>query len=193
MAVITNIRGTTEVLYEGCVLRWYEVNGVHDSDWFAVVWDDESQSVRHVEFMTTRAPVYGKADIDITPDNLRKAYQHFLQSWSRWYDHVNAEQARKPECGKRVRVMRGRKVNVGTEGVVFWIGESQWGMRAGIRTDDGQTHFVPLDYLEVVNPDQYLADEYDRQRVIREKAMDEIPQHLRGMLDHADRELVPTV
>lgn len=34
--------------------------------------------------------------------------------------------------GKWVRVTRGRKVPQGTEGLVFWIGESQWGNKVGI-------------------------------------------------------------
>jgi len=37
--------------------------------------------------------------------------------------------------GYRVRVARGRKVKIGTEGVVFWVGSSQWGMRVGLRVD----------------------------------------------------------
>lgn len=36
------------------------------------------------------------------------------------------------EKGKTVRVTRGRKVPKGTEGIVFWEGDSQWGTKVGI-------------------------------------------------------------
>lgn len=61
---------------------------------------------------------------------------------------------------KRVRVVKGRKVPVGTEGVVFWMGSTchskygdPWGIytsyRCGIRTDDGAVHFTAIDNIEV--------------------------------------------
>lgn len=45
---------------------------------------------------------------------------------------------------KWVRVTRGRKVPQGTEGLVFWIGESQWGNKVGIAIpqEDGTFRMV---------------------------------------------------
>lgn len=62
---------------------------------------------------------------------------------------------------KRVRVVKGRKVPLGTEGVVFWMGSHDysrygdpWGIytsyRAGIRADDGTVYWTAVDNIEVV-------------------------------------------
>lgn len=45
-----------------------------------------------------------------------------------------------------VRVTRGRKVKQGTEGLVFWLGDSQWGKKVGIAipesvNEDGEATF----------------------------------------------------
>lgn len=45
-----------------------------------------------------------------------------------------AEAERKaPRKGRTLRVVRGRKVPIGTQGVCFWIGDSRWGQRVGIK------------------------------------------------------------
>jgi hypothetical protein len=38
----------------------------------------------------------------------------------------------RPLKGSRVRVVKGRKVPIGTEGVVVWYGETQYGLRLGL-------------------------------------------------------------
>lgn len=182
MAVTTDIRGTYETLYEGCVITWYEVNGYHDSDWYAEVWDEKTQSVQHFMFMTTRAPVYGRAEVDITPENLRKVYRYYFRLVRRAFDEANMERATTPEKGKRVRVVKGRKVPIGTEGVVFWIGDGKWGTRAGIQTDEGERVFVPVEYLEVLEPEKYLIKGKERRKAIRIKTLEKIPEYLRGKL-----------
>lgn len=49
-----------------------------------------------------------------------------------------AEKAKAFKRGDRVKVVEGR--DAGSEGTIFWWGESKWGdgMRAGIETDDGE-------------------------------------------------------
>lgn len=53
------------------------------------------------------------------------------------------------EKGTRVVVVKGRKA-VGTTGTVFWIGDNKFGegKRAGIEGDDGETHWISVEYLE---------------------------------------------
>lgn len=46
--------------------------------------------------------------------------------------------------GDKVRVVKGRKVPVGTTGKVFWVGDSQYGERVGIKDGDGETHWTAL-------------------------------------------------
>lgn len=50
--------------------------------------------------------------------------------------------------GAPVRVVKGRKVAIGTEGVVFWTGESAYGPRLGLRTADGTRHFLAAANVE---------------------------------------------
>lgn len=61
--------------------------------------------------------------------------------------------ADQPDMGKgdRVRVTKGR--DSGTEGVIFWWGDSKYGdgMRAGLETDDGQTVWADAGDLERVD------------------------------------------
>lgn len=60
---------------------------------------------------------------------------------------------------KPVKVVSGRKVPIGTIGVVFWVGMRnyskygnwwRWEVRVGIRTDDGTTHFTAEKNVEVI-------------------------------------------
>jgi predicted Zn-dependent protease len=47
--------------------------------------------------------------------------------------------------GATVEVIKGRKVPVGTVGVVFWTGTDGYGTdKVGLRGDDGQAHFTAV-------------------------------------------------
>jgi hypothetical protein len=62
-----------------------------------------------------------------------------------------------PEPGKRLQVIKGRKA-VGVEGICIWAGHfkrgfSRWAdsaFRVGIKTDDGQVHFIDAKNVQVV-------------------------------------------
>jgi len=54
-----------------------------------------------------------------------------------WTGHGSARSP--PTKGDTVEVIAGRKVPIGTTGVVFWLAEGQWGLRLGIRTPTGTT------------------------------------------------------
>lgn len=75
MAIFTNVYGDGHTPdYEGCVLDWYEHNGYDDSDWYAICWNEEKQTIDKVLFNTTRCACSGRAEIDATPEVLRKVY-----------------------------------------------------------------------------------------------------------------------
>lgn len=59
--------------------------------------------------------------------------------------------------GQRVKVVKGRKVPVGTEGRCFWVGEGQWGWRVGLETDEGETHWTALSNVEAVAVTEEVA------------------------------------
>lgn len=62
------------------------------------------------------------------------------------------EQALRAEFAKgtKVKVVKGRKVPVGTEGEVFWVGEGKWGWRVGFTGTDGETYWTALTNVEAV-------------------------------------------
>ena len=78
MAIFTNVYGDGHTPdYEGCVLDWYEHNGYDDSDWYAICWNEEKQTIDKVLFDTTRCACSGRAEIDATPEVLRKVYHYW--------------------------------------------------------------------------------------------------------------------
>jgi hypothetical protein len=60
--------------YEGCVLRTGEHNWYDDSDFYAMVWDEPTHSVKKITYATTRGWTYHNgAVVDATEDNRAKA------------------------------------------------------------------------------------------------------------------------
>lgn len=60
------------------------------------------------------------------------------------------EEAATIRLHKLVRVVRGRKVPIGTEGEVFWMGDSGYGMSVGLRLIDGKKVFTSIKNVETV-------------------------------------------
>lgn len=70
-------------------------------------------------------------------------------------------------ANKRVKVVKGRKVAKGTEGIVFWMGSycnSPYGdpcgiyttYRCGLKDDSGDVYWTSLDNIELVNEEARL-------------------------------------
>jgi hypothetical protein len=75
---------------------------------------------------------------------------------------------KEPRKGRQLRVVKGRKVPVGTEGVCIWIGEGGYGSRVGIKDATGVVHWtaasntVAIDALPVAAPIQRDLGGYTR-------------------------------
>ena len=132
--------------FNGCVLGVTERNGYHDSDFYAIVWDDEQGCVRTIEDGTTRfyAPSkYSRADASYEVLEKARAW------WSREIGPKMAAEtllarARAIEVGSTVEVVKGRKIAKGTVGKVTWKGEDRFASnrytkayRVGISTPNG--------------------------------------------------------
>lgn len=54
--------------------------------------------------------------------------------------------------GDRVKVVKGRKAK-DVVGTIFWLGDNKFGegKRLGIEGDDGETYWVPEEYVEPTN------------------------------------------
>jgi len=59
------------------------------------------------------------------------------------------EDAKRPRRGMRVRVVRGRKIPVGVEGECFWVGNSGFGVRVGLKIQ-GETFWTDAKNVEAV-------------------------------------------
>lgn len=57
-----------------------------------------------------------------------------------------------PRKGMRVQVTRGRKVPVGTEGVLFWVGSTQFGKRIGFKDATDTVHWTAWGNFEFIDP-----------------------------------------
>lgn len=148
----------------GLCLEDRERNGRDDSDWDMLVWNDEAGSADWIEFGSTRGwsyPCMGSKP-DATPEVRAKyeAYRARVEAESRAY--WNGINERCPGKGKRLRVVKGRKVAVGTEGVCMWssarverdpffgIVFRGYAGRVGIRDGAGVVHFTNASNCEVV-------------------------------------------
>lgn len=107
--------------FEGCVISLREYNGYQDSDFYAVVWDERLQKVRSIMYATTSAYCTTYAKVDVTPENLAKAREWSYHQNLAKLSQQSLEVAKTPKAGKFVKVIKGRKVPVGTQGVVIHV------------------------------------------------------------------------
>lgn len=188
MAVLAGCYGQEKPCYHGCVLDTHEYNGYHDSYWYAVVWDETAGRIKEVEYATTAAGGGGWAEIDATPEVARKVYRYLYKCGkARFDDQYNEEQAKEVRKDDTVIVVRGRKVQKGTMGKVFWIGKRYNyytrtnELRVGIEFD-GQREFLPAEYVEVVGWRSRLIHGAERKKAIRNYTMNAMPCYCRTLI-----------
>jgi hypothetical protein len=172
-----------DVTYEGAVLATFEKNGYDDSDFYAIVWDDEKGQTKVVEYATTRGWTYPNgAVVDATDEVKAKA-----REWARGqlFDRKLARdrfEARQLKVGRKVRAFKGRKVAVGTEGWVAALVAGAYGDRAALQVD-GRLVYVAVANLEVVDAEQYFTDEAElRERADRQAANGDVTQMVASLV-----------
>jgi hypothetical protein len=154
--------------HQGLCLREFERNGYNDSDFYMVVWNPATKTPETIEFATTRGwsyPCFG-SKVDATPEVIAE-YEAYLEKQRKAAELAqDKEQARQPKFGRTVKVVKGRKVPVGTTGEICWVGVNQFAhqsyyapskksLRVGIRLLDGTKVFTDFANCEIVNPQQY--------------------------------------
>lgn len=120
--------------FAGLVLRLRERNMSDDSDFYALVWDEEAQRTREIEYRTTRGWTYHNgADIDATHDVIAQAVAYETEVRFAEAQRRHAETPRKGYAARGV--VKGEAV----EGVIAWVGKDQprgnWDARYGTRVD----------------------------------------------------------
>ncbi len=140
------------VSHEGLVVARREANFWDDSDFYAVVWEDGKS--REIQYGTTRAWTYNSsAVVDASPE-VKAAYEaaetEARVAYAEYLERLETERlAGLPTKGKTVKVVKGRKIPVGTVGTVFWYGDGQWGWRVGLEFE-GKREFTAADNVEVL-------------------------------------------
>ena len=175
----------TKETYVGRVLETYEENGYHDSDFYAIVWDDETNSLIHKQFATTRfySNGYG-AKIDATPEVITKATAERKARFLKSAIEKDEETAKTVAKGKMVEINRGRK-NRGIIGEVFWVGNpekfsyyAKEHRSVGIKLDDerddnGKFKNIVFAYdynCDVINFESHLTDTKELEEIATNKA-----------------------
>jgi hypothetical protein len=57
---------------------------------------------------------------------------------------------KQPQKGRTCRVVKGRKVPKGTVGIVFWYGNTVYGMRVGLQLPNGERVFTAATNVEAI-------------------------------------------
>lgn len=176
---------TIVTTYEGAVLCDREQNYYDDSDGYSHVWDTESRSIKHIGTWTTRAGHdHAGTRVDAYDGPYADDILEYLRGWylrvsqeirSRQYDQDKADALDPAIKGKRVRVIKGRKVPIGTEGIVIWAGEQSYSYhnttwRIGIKDDAGTVHWTAASNAEVLDPEIPHPDDYETDAEIIERA-----------------------
>lgn len=175
----------TKETYVGRVLETYEENGYNDSDFYAIVWDDETNSLIHKQFATTRfySNGYG-ATIDATPEIIEKATAERKNRFLKSAIENDEEKAKTITKGKMIEINRGRK-NRGIIGEVFWVGNpdkfsyyAKEHRSVGIKLDDerddnGKFKNIVFAYdynCDVINFESHLTDTKELEEIATNKA-----------------------
>lgn len=145
-----------EESYTGCVLALGEHNYYDDSDFYALVWDEEQGKIVERQYATTRGWTYhDSAKVDATDEVIAKA-----RAWKAtiiFEDLVAKERAEKLTAlreitkGVHVRSITTRGKNKGVQGTVEWIGNNAYGpgLRVGIHVEgEAKRRYLDMDRVE---------------------------------------------
>lgn len=135
--------------------------GDGESAYYAVVYNPGASAFEDVWYASDRDGFFGGSAIDAPPALLAAwaaekaqraaALAHERELAQLALEHQRAEiYARTPRAGSIVRVVKGRKIKIGSEGRVFWVGVSSWGPRVGVELSDGAREFIAQENLEVL-------------------------------------------
>lgn len=143
-------------IYKGCVMRIWEHNGSWDSDFYATVWDEKTNSVIDYEYDTTRFAGGGNAVVDITKENLIKANKYLAKKeYEGRVEKINSE----IKLNVYATVVKGRKVAKGTKGKVIGIYKNDYDKyndKVRLLLDNGEKVYT---YIKNLKPNQLTEEE----------------------------------
>lgn len=139
-----------KISHEGCVISLGEHNYYDDSDFYAVVWIPENKCVQEIEYATTRAGCDGYyAWVDFDKEKYGEDYAHYRRKLQFYYEAdisfflqpMSLLFKVSPDKGKPIEVFRGKKVPIGTKGIIFSSKNNPYDDKNPlimIKTEDGQ-------------------------------------------------------
>jgi acetyl-CoA carboxylase carboxyltransferase component len=167
MAIMTQKDdGTIEAAFTGCVVKtfWREervMSDVYANVTYAVVFNAEKSTFEEVQVRAhfeldsgkRSAVVDASDDIKLMYDlhqAIKESESKLSEMKQRFASHVVAVKA--PAEGRTVKVVKGRKVPVGTVGRCEWIGESAYGagVRVKIQEANGAIHWTAASNCEAI-------------------------------------------
>ena len=130
--VVLNYSGSSGTLYMrtthvGKVISLREHNGYSDSDYYALVWNDETNSTEEIEYATTRGWTYPNgASVDAT-EEVKAKYDKFTKEVNEKRRATYLVELNKmPEIGDTIKIVKGRKIAIDTVAEVFWVGQDKF-------------------------------------------------------------------
>lgn len=144
--------GCTECNGWGTILTWMTLDG-SAYDEFGSCPADNCTAFTLGKLPGSVAPGTGRyrgvAPLVYTPEEeaLIAEIEAEIASLETLHREIEAEKTVRKGCD--VVVVRGRKVPRGTEGRVFWVGDSPYGVRVGINTPSGETVWTAAGNVEV--------------------------------------------
>jgi len=133
--------------FKGKVLNEFERNGYDDSDFYAVVWDEEKQEPKTIQYATTRGWTYcNSATIDATPEVLEQYafYKARMEEKHRFYQ--KALEKHIPKVGSLIKSKTTKGKAKGKTGIVEWIGSTPFSQKA-VRIDG--SIFIEVKRIEI--------------------------------------------
>lgn len=121
-----------ETTYEGMVLRLGEHNWYDDSDFYAMVWDEATQSVKKITYATTRGWTYHNgAKVDAS-DKIRKLAvaweaKRLFTLYAEQLQAAKLEALKELVTGVEVKSLTTRGKNKGVVGHVMRVIKSNYG------------------------------------------------------------------
>jgi hypothetical protein len=148
----------TAISHEGLVLSLGEYNGYDDSDFYAVVWNEEKGNTERVVYASTRGWTYPNgAAVDAT-EEVQAKYAARCEKITAELRAARAErEAKTPARGKKAKTtrnVRGKSaIEAGIEGEIFWVGKDRYSgaMRIGFAAADGRKVFIAANAVEVTS------------------------------------------
>ena len=147
------------ISHEGCVIESKRQDYRAMSDGYtiaeyALVWLPEEQRTewKRINILYMGCDDHCQIIVDINKGEYAEDYEIylFLQEEARKVAaYRQAEREAKKACltvrkGQRCRVVAGRKVAKGTEGVIFYTRDQGYGIRSGFEDDNGKAHWTYL-------------------------------------------------